>query len=310
MALRWLATLLLLALIAWRVDLGAVVSQFSQLEPGWLLLALLVTPMQVVLSAWRWRYTLGRLGVELPFWRAVREYYLATLINQILPGGVAGDAGRAIRQGRASGDWRRATHGVMLERLSGQLVLILVCGLAVVWLWYAGLPGASRGGLSEMALRDGLWLLLLLPVLALGVRHPTFRSWLRLFGRDAHNSLLRWPAPFYQLVTSLAVLAAYLLVFLLLSRGLGQTVSVISPLVLLALCCVLLLAMVIPLTVSGWGIREGAAALVWPLAGLPVAEGVALSVSYGLLVLVSALPGILFIRYDGNRAQTACQSPD
>lgn len=304
--LRWLVTLLLLGIITWRLELAVVVRQFSNLAPGWLLLALLVTPVQVVLSAWRWRYTLARLGFRLPLWHAVREYYLATLINQVLPGGVAGDAGRAIRQGRASGDWRRAAHGVMLERFSGQLVLILVCAGAVYWLAMTMTPDAFSG----LSASNGFWLLLILPLIVLGARHRRVRSWLRAFRRDAQDALLRWPAPVIQLLTSLAVLASYLLVFLLLARALGQAVVVTNPVLLVALCCLLLLAMVIPLTVSGWGIREGAAALAWPLVGLPAEQGVALSVSYGLLVLVSALPGALFIRYAGSRERRACQSPD
>ncbi len=63
----------------------------------------------------------------------------------------------------------------------------------------------------------------------------------------------------------------------------------------LALSSLLLLAMVIPVTVAGWGLREGVAAVLWPLAGLPVEQGVALSVGYGLTILLSSLPGGLFV---------------
>jgi hypothetical protein len=47
--------------------------------------------------------------------------------------------------------------------------------------------------------------------------------------------------------------------------------------------------------VAGWGIREGAAALIWHAAGLDVAEGVAISISYGVVVLLSSLPGALML---------------
>ena len=51
----------------------------------------------------------------------------------------------------------------------------------------------------------------------------------------------------------------------------------------------------IPLSVAGWGIREGAAALVWQAAGLEAAEGVAASVSYGVVVRVDNVGGRLLI---------------
>jgi hypothetical protein len=65
----------------------------------------------------------------------------------------------------------------------------------------------------------------------------------------------------------------------------------------MALCTVLLMAMVIPLTVSGWGIRESAAAVLWPVAGLPAEQGVALSVGYGAAVFLVSLPGALALLF-------------
>ncbi len=64
---------------------------------------------------------------------------------------------------------------------------------------------------------------------------------------------------------------------------------------LLALVPPVLVAMLVPLSVAGWGIREGTAALVWGLVGLPPAQGVAVSMAYGLLVLLASLPGLLWL---------------
>jgi len=64
-----------------------------------------------------------------------------------------------------------------------------------------------------------------------------------------------------------------------------------SLLILLPLVPPLLMTMLIPVSVAGWGIREGAAAALWGAAGLLASEGVVLSMAYGVLVLVSSLPG-------------------
>jgi hypothetical protein len=68
-------------------------------------------------------------------------------------------------------------------------------------------------------------------------------------------------------------------------------------LLVVALCPLLLLAMVVPLTVSGWGVREGVAAILWPLVGLPAEQGVALSVGYGAAVFLVSLPGALALLF-------------
>jgi glycosyltransferase 2 family protein len=52
--------------------------------------------------------------------------------------------------------------------------------------------------------------------------------------------------------------------------------------------------------VAGWGLREGAAAALWGMVGLSMAEGVLVSMAYGVLVLVSSLPGGLVLAGAGR----------
>ena len=284
--LRWSATLALLAVVFWLTDLAAVVSRFRSVDLWWLMLALAVTPLQVAVSAWRWRYTVARLGGHLPLGHAIGEYYLATLVNQLVPGGVVGDAGRIMRHSRVAQETTLAMHGVMIERLSGQLVLILLA-LPLILLWVP-IPALPVPGLAL----TGVLLVLMMGLLS---KMPRIRSWWSRFRGDCYRALLAPEALPVQLVSSVMEIGSYLLVFWCLAMGLGIRVAVESPWLLMALCTVLLVAMVVPLTMAGWGVREGAAALLWPLAGLDPAQGVALSVCYGLVVLASSLPGAMFL---------------
>src|SRR3546814_13404904 len=72
-------------------------SDLRAADPASLFLGVLIVQSQIVLSAMRWRFTAGRLGMRLTRGRAVGEYYVATFLNQVLPGGVAGDALRTWR---------------------------------------------------------------------------------------------------------------------------------------------------------------------------------------------------------------------
>ena len=60
---------------------------------------------------------------------------------------------------------------------------------------------------------------------------------------------------------------------------------------LLPLVAPVLVTMLFPVTIAGWGIREGAAAMLWGAVGFTVVDGVAISVGYGFLALFSSLPG-------------------
>lgn len=213
-ALKWLVTALIIGAVLLFVDGTTLLREIARIPPAAVIAGLALGVGQVFLSAWRWRYTVTLLGLPIPYMQAVREYYLATFTNQVLPGGVLGDVNRALRHGVGSNDRLAAAHGVVIERLSGQVVLVV---------------------------------------------------------------------------------ASYLAVSLVLANGAGYLVSLPSAAVVAALCSLLLLSMVIPVTVSGWGVREGAAVILWPMAGLPAEQGVALSVAYGALIFVSSLPGALFL---------------
>ncbi|MGB1836400.1 MAG: lysylphosphatidylglycerol synthase transmembrane domain-containing protein [Marinobacter adhaerens] len=292
LAARWLFTVLVIGFVIRSIDSGELWQELARFSPYVLVPALALTVFQVALSAWRWRYTVERLGLPLAYGVAVREYYLATFLNQVLPGGVLGDVNRAWRHGSGAGERLSAVHGVAIERLSGQLVLALVVVISGIWLLGSGRVAAGQwnGGLLLGAGVIGAFLALWLAL------KTGLAAYLQRLRRDLYESLLNRTVLPVQIGSSLLVLASYLGVFLCLAWGASYIESTESAAIIVSLGSILLLSMVVPLTVAGWGIREGAAALLWPMAGLPAEQGVALSVGYGALVLVSSLPGAAFFR--------------
>lgn len=284
-----------MVLLVWLAGPGALLRRLAELDPGWGAAALLMALPPTALAAWRWRYTARRVGLDLPLGHAVREYWLGTFLNQVLPGGVAGDVGRAWRDGRERGPRRgRAWRVVVLERASGQFVVALVAAASLLAL----APSTALAGA-----------LLLAGVLCLGGalvwasraarqgRGPLARLGRRA-RQEVRRALLAPAALPVQLVTSGAVVACYMAIFVLGARAVGVTTPMPD---LLPLVMPVLLAMLIPVSVAGWGVREGAAAAIWSLAGLPVADGVAASLAYGIVVLAGSLPGALFLSWKQGR---------
>jgi hypothetical protein len=62
-----------------------------------------------------------------------------------------------------------------------------------------------------------------------------------------------------------------------------------------ALVPLILFTMLIPISMSGWGLREGAAAALLPLAGATASGGLAASVAFGLTFVASVLPGFMVL---------------
>ena len=279
--LRLVVSIGLLAAVALAVDPARVVRHLGSLHPGWVLTALALSALQLALSAWRWHFTAQRLDLQLPWSTALREYLLASFINQVLPGGVVGDASRAWRHARETARTGPAVRAVIIERGSGQLVMALVAVPAVLSLlgWAPAIPVWSTAAAA------GLLLLLAAPLLPTvhTEEPPGMRS-------DLRRALFSPRALPLQLIGSALVVATYLGVFLAAGRAIGATLPSLE---LVVLVPPILLAMLIPVTIAGWGLREGAAAAVWATAGHDPAEGAAIAVAYGLLVLVATLPGAL-----------------
>jgi len=289
--LRWLLPPALLAVLAWRLDLSATLEVLKQAQPVWLLLALLVVQLQVVLSAMRWRFTAVRLQVVLPLPRAIAEYYLATLLNQTLPGGVGGDAVRAWRHAGEAASTARAVRAVVLERLAGQVAFFVLAGLGLVaWPLLARDAARPAGVAVTLLLAAVLVVVSALVVWGLARRGPVrVRRALQGLGPDVARAWWRHGAWLTQSVLSVSIVGSYVAVFALCARTLGDALPALAWLTVLPLT---LATMLIPISVGGWGVREAAAAALWPLVGLSAEHGVASSVLYGLVNVVGALPGL------------------
>jgi glycosyltransferase 2 family protein len=274
------------------LDPAAVWAQLGSVHVGWVALALALGVAQTIVSAWRWRYTARLLGLDIPLTAALAEYYLATFLNQVLPGGVLGDATRAwrhaSRSGLGSAQAGPPVRAVVFERASGQLVMVGVAGISM-------LVAASRMEGTSVVLVA--WTLVALVVFGafmirrLGRTGPPGRTSDSLMARtlrDGRRTLWDGRALPVQLATSTLIVASYVATYLCAARALGVETPVgeIAPLV-----APVLLAMLIPFSVAGWGLREGAAAAMWAAVGMSPAEGVAISVAYGVIVLMGTLPG-------------------
>lgn len=284
--LKWALSLGILALLVWTLDAERLRAQFSELFWPAFAVAIGCAWLAIVGAAWRWYYTARQLCLPLSLPQAVSDYFLAGLINQTLPGGVPGDITRAVRHGHRleahAQPWGPAFRAVIIERLSGQLMLPPV----LILLWIITPTG-------RMLFSQFWWQVLIgCSALALVLGLLAYKAWLPRMQQDLKRTL--YAGAWVHGLSSALVLSGFLAAFIGSARALGidTPTSVMLPLIPWVL-----LAMLIPLSVAGWGFREGAAALLWPMAGLPAEQGVAISVSYGLVMLCSSLPGLLPLLY-------------
>lgn len=256
--------------------------------------ALALAALATVAAAWRWRILARRLGLRLRWTESVAAYYRSQFLNTVLPGGVMGDVHRAVAHGRSVDHVAQAGRAVAAERAAGQAVqFVLALGvLAVV-------------GASAYAPVMGIVLVLLglaAATAAVATLSPRARgvisrelSVLRQALGDA-GTIARVT------VASALVVAAHVATFLVACVAVGVDAS---PERLTAAAVIAVLASSIPLSLGGWGPREGAAAWAFGAAGLGAAAGVAAATAYGVLAMIAVAPGALVIAASALRRRAA-----
>jgi uncharacterized membrane protein YbhN (UPF0104 family) len=284
-AARWLATGAAVAGIVRFVDLRQVGARLERFDWRWGAAFVALTVPQYLVYAARWRFTASRLGVALRFRRALADYYLSTLLNQILPFGIAGDLVRIARHREGP-----AARAIVLERFSG------MCGLApflvasaIFWL----VRGRGEFVPVALAVLGGI-------AVALALAPRLGRRW--NVGGEVRAALWERGALPVQLALSMTAVAILCGLFALAARSVGASLDLRAAIEVVPL---VLAATTLPWAFGGWGAREAATAALYRLLGFDAATGVAVSVSFGLLSLVAAAPGLVVLALPSERARRA-----
>lgn len=280
----------LIWLLVERIEIGAVAERLTQLAPGTIAAGLALLLVQQVLAGWRWRIVSYRVGVPLGFVTAFRLLFVGLFFNQTLVSSIGGDAVRlwfvrSLAVGTAS-----AFRSVLIDRLVGLAGLFLIVAATLpVLLELVATPSARAGVLAVLGTGIGVFALLLLldrlPVLPQRLRT---KGALDEFAQAFRRVLLDARTGFSAMGLSLGVHLLSALTVFVLARGIGvevsfgQMVVLVPPVILVA---------TLPISVAGWGVREGAMVTALGFVGVAPADAFAVSVIFGLALVVIALPG-------------------
>lgn len=292
-ALRLAAGVALVGLILGRVDLSGL----AALAPGPAAAGTAVAAALLLagqsLAALRWKVI---LGPGSPPWRYLaRLYLIGAFASLFLPTLVGGDALRAAAASRSTGAAASTVTSVLLDRMIGVAAMLayLALGVAVApaqagamvagFRWTGGpgwlLPAAVAGGIAVAGLavaRSGR------------VRRAAAEGWAAVTG------LLRSPSRAAAAVLlALVVQGAYLLLWMALARALDLPLAASAFLVAVPLVT---LGSMLPVTLAGLGVREGAWLLLLRSSGIADARVVAFSLLYFVAnLVVGAVGGALFV---------------
>lgn len=284
----------MLALLIPRVDPSRLFPRHHVDTVTFVALGVAVTLLGFVLSAWRWQRVLTLFEKRVGLGNLVAHYLAAQFVGNFLPSTIGGDVLRITRLGQAIRSRATSFASVVIERLTGWVVLPLLTlvGLALH-------PGLfDRGVAARVALALALATLALLGlVLAaagsrhLGGRFADHEGW-RQFVGAVHvgvDRLRRHPRGALWVIVAAGVyqLSSVLAVFLA-TRAVGLEVALTA---VLAFAPAVLIAQVLPFSINGLGLREGAFVIFLTPLGASITQAVAVGLLVYAMTLVVSLLG-------------------
>jgi uncharacterized membrane protein YbhN (UPF0104 family) len=286
LALKLSVTVGLLAYLFSRIDVGSVAQLVAGASWGWTIAGFLLYLALQGLCAWRWLLLARVLNLAGTWTQFVRYYYVGMFFNLFLPTGVGGDVYRCYYVARSASDWRRAIMSVLADRGVGFGTMCVIAAVATLAFGRVYLPSWMGWALGGGAL--GLLALVAVgfaargPLAAIRTSVPLVVEFFKRPGLLA-------------VVAGLSFLLQILVIVVNIFNGIALQLDVpfVFYFILIPLIAV---ATMIPVSLNGLGVREGAFVFFLAQVGVPEAQALSLALLWlGVLIASSLIGGLVWL---------------
>jgi len=300
---RWVrgaVTLAILGYLASQIDMRDAARSIVGIDPRYLMAVLGMVALDRTVMIWRWVLLLQATDTRVSVGGAARIFLVSSFVGSFLPAGIGGDAARTYALSRHTSRGSDALASVAVDRLLG-IVSIALMGAFGGMLWARRVDPVLQRWLVGLALIAALgsvaslWLDVAIRWLLPARWHVSGFGPRLLRLTDAVAQYRRQPAVLGNvLALSLAVQVLRIVQAWALGLGLGIDVPFGYYLVFMPIGLLMLL---LPISVSGFGLPQGV--IVWLLRpqGVPDSLSFALATLIILTGLFGNLPGAwLYLR--------------
>lgn len=298
LTLKIVVSVVLLAVMASRIDIGKATQTMLSADPGRLILSVAIVLAVIALGAVRWKLISDAENPSLALPIATRVMFIGWFFNQALPSTVGGDVVRGHLLWHDHHDKARFVNAIVIDRLIGLFViLILVTALLPRTIEIIG-DGPQGKAVIALTIIGYICYALALSadiVLARLTPFPALARMLQGFSKSFRR-IVASPALFAKiLIVALAYQLAWLYAIYLVFDAVGAGATIVDVLVLMP---AIQLITSLPITYAGWGLREQSVVFAFALVGVGAPEALAASILMGLSWIVAGLPGaILWVRF-------------
>lgn len=294
---KFIVSCLVIGWILRSVDFESFTTLIGSVDLVFLAAGFTLMLCQVAVAGFRWSFIALRSGLPFRLPHAFIIFWESIFFSQFLPSSMGGDIWRVREAARLGRGVAVATHTVVVDRVSGAFALLLMTLLGSLWttifvksvdyrivLIAAGTAAAIVCGLMVLVASK--------PLLA------------RFSGRRLIDIALTMTNHISEtlsdrIVVSVSILTGLVGHFLTILAAWSIAMALSVPIALsdciLAVPAALLFAL-LPISIGGWGVREGAMTAAFVYLGAGHAEAVTVSLLFGgYLALLGATGGIVWV---------------
>jgi len=287
--IRIIITAVLLTLIFRNIEFSNVKDTIFQANLKLLTLAIFFQLLSTLLAGYRWGRVMKKLnfGQKSEFY--MRSYFKGSFFNQGLPTSIGGDAVRVLDVATKGHRKRDAFIGVFIDRilgLTGLLILNLVANFFLPGL----LPDNLFLMINLIVLSGLLGFITFIYIHKVKVLHKgRLLTYILKVSEKLNEILHNIRSISFHLVVGVMIHLFSIINIYLVGKSVGLeydllTIAVIVPPVILLT--------LIPVSLAGWGIREGAMIGLFGLIGGVAANILSMSILYGIILIIASLPGL------------------
>jgi uncharacterized membrane protein YbhN (UPF0104 family) len=299
-ALKAGLSLAILAVIAAKTDLSRIAEILRSISAGAVAAAFALIILQSVVTAYRWVLVMGGVGIRVKLWPALQALYASLFINQCVPSYVGGDAYRVYWLCRQGGSLGAAARGVLIDRISALIALVVMMVVTLPRLFERFPDRAVENGMVLVAAAGVAGTVAFFACDALPRGWSRFAPIAQLAALSAAGRRVVLTGASAFLVGPLAFVvhalgAAIMFVF---AADMGLSLTALDCLLLIP---PIMLLSAIPISISGWGVREGVMIGALAMMGIGAEQALALSVLLGFALLANGLMGLLPLAFGGEQ---------
>ena len=295
----------LISFLIWKVSPSSLSRYLKSIDPFLFAAAIIVFFLSSFLGAVQWYILLRKSDFNLTFPRVLSLYLVGLFFNNFFPANVGGDAYKIFDVARMGNDPYKVFAITLLDRIFG---IFGLCILALISSFII-LPTGNINNLWVyillfMVIVGGCVIVLLNRRLSHFLRSIFIRIKLWNIGKRLDTIFgqlggLRNLKPVMAKVTLLTLSIQFLRIIthIIVGRSIGMTMSGWVPLYFFVFIPLLGIIMILPISINGLGVREGAAVLLFTGVGILPEQALLVEfLTYVVMVAVSLCGGVLFLR--------------